>query len=212
MMRKTALMLALGTLASQGQAQILGDLAPSFNACAQTHADREQYIATMLADGWTVTEDRDRAIARISDTFLPVIGPSGLPWDDMMTARAEAGNQPGVELVGDRDLYEQDRHIMMIGGYEMDDGQFRVDCWLALPDATLVDAVFESIDDQTILPQINMAAFAGPEHSDGSMTRMMVVQLDPETEPTPRLAGRNGLYIQTVIPPQAADGDDDSTD
>lgn len=200
---------------AQAQTQEMGDLAPSFNACAATHRDRDLYFETMRTDGWTITQDRNAAIARINDSFLPVIGPSGLPWDDMIAKRAEDGNGPAIALVGNRDIYEQDGHVLMIGGYENEFGEFRVDCWLALPDTTLVDAVFAVIDDQTIVPQIKMAAFAGPDHTDGSTTRMMAVQLNPETQPDPPLAGTNGLYIQTIIPspdPEQHDEEDGDHD
>lgn len=198
-LRYTLIALAAMT-ASSASAQVLGDLAPSFNACAETHRDPATYFQTMLDDGWTVTPDRDGAIARISDSFLPVIGPSGLPWDEMMQIRAETGNAPAVELVGSRNIYEQEGHLLLIGGYENEFGEFRVDCWLVLPTATLTDAVFANTDDQAMLPELRMAAFAGPDHTDGSMTRMMAVQLIPDTPPDPPLAGANGLYIQTIIP------------
>ena len=202
-MNRYALPLVLMALcANSATAQTLGELAPSFNACAATHRDRDLYFETMLEDGWTITQDRETAIARISDSFLPVIGPSGLPWDDMIAARAQDGTKPAEDLVGDRDIYEQDDHILLIGGYANEFDEFRVDCWLALPNSTLTDAVFANTDDQAIQPQLRMAAFAGPEHLDGSVTRMMAVQLIPDTPVDPPLAGLNGLYIQTIIPSQ----------
>jgi hypothetical protein len=187
-------------LGNAAQAQQMADFAPSFNACAHTHKDEALYFATMRSDGWTVVEDRETALLRISDSFLPVLGPSALPWDETLLARAGNGTRAAAELIGDRDIYTQDDHLLVIGGYTNEEGAFRLDCWMALPDDSLNDVVFSSSEDQAAQPEMRMAAFGGPEHADGSVTRIMAVQLIPDTPPDPPLAGRNGLYIQTIVP------------
>lgn len=170
----------------------------NIEACQAGHFERDRYRDDLQAEGWqTIAEDqREAAIAQLADAFLPLVLTAD--YDDRDAWRAESLAVFQAEAEG-RLIMAQPGAVLLMAGLGADDGSLRVDCWVALQDGTLVDALIHAAETPDGMDPANPGyAVYGPNELEPGRELTLVASRHPPL-PGQSLAASHGLLSRTDL-------------
>ena len=174
-------------------------LSPSFDACYEVLDGKDAYVTALNAEGWLDAADRAAAVNRLSDALLPINATAAQTWAEIVTYRETAAAADIERLTRGRAVLEQEGATLLLAGYRDDANRLLIECAIALADDRLTNDFFatEEIDFEE---GVRMTSFHESDRPDGTEATIFVVQLAPESEPTPPLAASDAVLTRLVIP------------
>lgn len=178
----------------------------SMEPCLAPHGDRDLYHDGLLSTGWVDVSDagREVAVAMIADAFLPITGPLGSPWDEVIAHRA-GSRAFWTDLAQGRTLMEREGWVLLLAGFRDDNGEMRVECWSAGPESPATDGFFALAGQMMQGDGVQMTALGIAPDGTHPATELLVSRLVPPAPPDPPLAATDGLRTRITFLLPAAD-------
>lgn len=172
----------------------------SMEPCLAPHGDRALYHAGLLSTGWTDVSDarREVAVGMIADAFLPVTGPLGEPWADVIAHRARS-HAFWTDLARGRTLMEREGWVLLLAGFRDDNGEMRVECWSAGPQSPATDGFFALAGQMMQGDGVQMTALGIAPDGSHPATELLVSRLVPPVPPDPPLLATDGLRTRITF-------------
>ncbi|MCC5987500.1 MAG: hypothetical protein JJT95_07450 [Pararhodobacter sp.] len=179
-------------------------------ACQDGHFDPARYREALEAAGWESAgrEIRADVTVRLADAFEPVTPARedlGRGSEEEMRALRSANRAHWFSMTADRTLMVRPGAVLFLAGMSADDGHRAIECWVAMADTSVVDAIFTSA-----LPQrdngpdpdgIAVIEYGPVALAAGARLRVMAVRQPPATTADDELSATHGFMTRTVFPP-----------
>ena len=186
-------------------------------ACLEGHFDPERYRDALEAAGWERAGPEIRAdvTMRLADAFEP-IAPARSDGADGAAPDADrlrsVNRAHWFSRTADRALMVRPGAVLFLSGMTADDGQRAIECWVAMADISVVDAIFDgALPTQDDSPDPDGVAVIeyGPVSLEGEgRLRVLASRLPPAAERDDALSATHGFMTRATFPP----ADDTSTD
>lgn len=179
-------------------------------ACLDGHFDPERYREALEAAGWERAGPEIRAdiTMRLADAFEPVTpAREGLGRDDADALRAlrSANRAHWFAMTAERTLMVRPGAVLFLAGRSADDGQRAIECWVAMADTSVVDAIFDgalpSVKDAPDRDEVAVIEY-GPVAIDGQgRLRVLASRSPPAFDGDDDLSATHGFMTIAVFPP-----------
>lgn len=179
-------------------------------ACQDGHFDPARYREALEAAGWERAGRDIRAdvTVRLADAFEPVtpardeLGRGG---EEVARALRSANRAHWFSITADRTLMVRPGAALFLAGMSADDGHRAIECWVAMADTAVVDAIFTSAlpqsDDGPDPDGVAVIEYGPVALAAGARLRVMAVRQPPATTADDELSATHGFMTRTVFPP-----------
>lgn len=201
----TASAVAADSGAPQGLALPIGPV----QACLEGHFDPERYRGALEAAGWEVAapEIRSDIVMRLADAFEPVAEARSDEEQDgaEQTGLRSANRAHWFSMTAQRTLMVRPGAVLFLTGLTADDGQRALECWVAMADPTVVEAIFAGAlpesDEGIGHDEIAIIEY-GPVPLEGQgRLRVMAARQAPAADSDDALSATHGFMTRAVFPP-----------
>ncbi len=189
--------------AAEGLALPIGPV----QACLDGHFDPARYRDALEAAGWQRAGPEIRAdiTMRLADAFEPITPARADLGRDDADALRSANRAHWFAMTAERTLMVRPGAVLFLTGMTAADGQRAIECWVAMADAAVVDAIFDGAlrqgEDAPGADEIAVMEY-GPIALDGQgRLHVLAARQPPATEPDDALSATHGFMTRTVFPP-----------
>ncbi|MCC5974874.1 MAG: hypothetical protein JJT81_12585 [Rubellimicrobium sp.] len=169
--------------------------------CLLPHGNPETYRATLRAIGWTdiPTDERDAALDRLAEIWLPVTGRIEGSWADHLAHRPQA-RAFWADFAGQRTLMERDGKVLLLAGFEDLRGNLRVECWTGGDHQPMTQSFFDLLGAGFEQNGIRMTQVEVPATGDFPQTGYFIIRMEPPPAIAEHLTGGDGIRTTITFP------------
>lgn len=176
-------------------------------ACLDGHFDPARYRDALESAGWERAGPEIRAdvTMRLADAFEPVTPAREELGRDDAGALRSANRAHWFSMTAERTLMVRPGAVLFLAGLTAEDGRRAVECWVAMADTSVVDAIFDGAlprgGDAPDPDEIAVVEY-GPVALEGQgRLRVMAARHPPAADPDADLSATHGFMTRAVFPP-----------
>ncbi len=176
-------------------------------ACLEGHFEPERYRDALETAGWERAGPEIRAdvTMRLADAFEPVSPSRADQGRGDPDALRSANRAHWFSITAERTLMVRPGAVLFLTGRSADDGQRAIECWVAMADPSVVDAIFDGAlpaDDDAPDPDEIAVIEYGPVALDGQgRLHVLASRLPPAAESDDALSATHGFMTRAIFPP-----------